>query len=105
MDTVMLKVTRKVLAQSQKSPDQRQIAISDASCPELKAKLETAGKNRKIRLLLAKRISLWMGDTGAIWYSHNHASKKNQEDFDQLFSLLAHHPDAPFQFICEVAAD
>ena len=105
MDTVMLKVTQKVLAQSQKSPDQRQISISDASSTELKAQFETAGKNRKIRLLLAKRISMWMGDTGAIWYSHNRASKKNQDDFDQLFSLLAHHPDAPFQFICEVVAD
>ncbi len=81
MDTVMLKVTRKVLAQSQNSPDQRQIAISDASNPELKAQFETAGKNRKIRLLLAKRISLWMGDTGAIWYSHNHASKKEPRGF------------------------
>ncbi|MFM5014857.1 hypothetical protein ACEUB2_19735 [Aeromonas veronii] len=60
----MLKVTRKVLAQSQNSPDQRQIAISDASNPELKAQFETAGKNRKIRLLLAKRISLWMGIRG-----------------------------------------
>ncbi len=105
MDTVMLKVTRKVLAQSQNSPDQRQIAISDASNPELKAQFEMAGKNRKIRLLLARRISLCMGDTGAIWYSHNRASKKNQDDFDQLFLLLAHHPDAPFQFICEVVAD
>lgn len=105
MDTVMLKVTRKVLVQSQKSPDQRQISISDASSPELKALFETAGKNRKIRLLLAKTIPLWMGDTGAIWYSHNQASKENQEDFERLFALLAHHPDAPFQFICEVVAD
>ncbi len=102
MDTVMLKVTRKVLAQSQKSPDQRQISISDASSPELKALFETAGKNRQIRLLLAKSLSLWMGDTGAIWYSHN---QDHQGDFERLFTLLAHHPDAPFQFICEVAAD
>lgn len=102
MDTVMLKVTRKVLAQSQNNRNQRQISISDASSPELKALFETAGKNRRIRLLLATKIPLWMGDTGAIWDSHN---QDNQGDFERLFALLAHHPDAPFQFICEVVAD
>lgn len=102
MDTVQLKVTSKVLAQSQSDPDQRQISISGASSLELKALFKMAGKNSRVRLLLAERILLWMGDTGAIWYSHN---QDNQGGFERLFALLAHHPDAPFRFTCEVSAD
>lgn len=78
MDTVMLKVTRKVLAQSQNSPDQRQIAISDASNPELKAQFEMAGKNRKIRLLLAGESHCGWGIRGLFGIATTERAKRTK---------------------------
>ncbi len=72
----------------------RQIAIKRASA-ELRAILDTASKATPITLRLGERIILVVGDTHAIWRTHNMA---NLNEYDRLFDLLALRPDEPILF-------
>ncbi|MBN1295969.1 hypothetical protein JXA80_04255 [bacterium] len=98
MDTIKLRVTSKVLAQSKDRKNQEQIAISKPS-KQVRDIVGEAKKTRRVKLLLAGAISLEFCNNGAIWYSHN---LKNQKEFDALFTFLSQFPDTEFEFVCSM---
>ena len=61
--------------------------------------MNAANAANRISLKFANALRLNMGDTGAIWRSHN---LDNTQAFERLFLLLANNPDTEFQFICAV---
>lgn len=98
MQEIELKVTsgviRHFLAQNPRDWSQAQIAIVN---PPFRAN----ARNR-VEIRLGGIISLLVGDTHAIWHSHNVASETQRKDFERLFLLLANHPDQPVAFSAEV---
>jgi hypothetical protein len=100
MNTISLAVTKKVVSYLAENPDvrERQIAIKDVS-PEIRSALDTATKDNRVSILLGVRINLVVGDTHAIWRSHN---MDNLAEYDLLFDLLALRPDAHMLFTCEL---
>lgn len=100
MNTISLAVTKKVASYLADNPDirERQIAIKDAST-DIRMALDTATKDNRVSMLLGVRINLVVGDTHAIWRSHN---TDCQAEYDCLFDLLALRPDDPMLFICEI---
>ena len=101
MNSITLAVTQKTAAYLADQPDMggRQIAIKDAS-PSIRVVLDNANKKAPVTIRLGQRITLSVGDTHAIWRSHN---MDNVEEYDRLFDLLACHPDKPMLFPCELA--
>jgi hypothetical protein len=51
-------------------------------------------------LRLGGRVSLVVGDRGAIWRAHN---EQYAGDFEALFALLARYPSQPMRFLCELS--
>jgi hypothetical protein len=98
MESIKLKVTSRVLAQSRKVKHQEQIAITDPT-GSLASAIALATKKNRIRLVLGNAISLELGDTGAIWRVHNPFDEAN---FDALFKFLSKFPDTEVEFICSV---
>ena len=102
MSMIWLAVTEGVLSQEKvDGPDARQLAIRDAS-KEVKRLVQVATKKRKVAVLLADRVRLLVGDTGAIWRAQNPDSHR---EFDLLFDLLALRPGSPMRFSCELLDD
>lgn len=97
MEFLKLKVTSKVLAQSQKAFNQEQIAITDPT-EALAPIIAQASKQNRICLVFAGALTLYIGDTSAIWRAHN---CQNEAVFDALFEFLSKFPDQAFEFVCE----
>ena len=75
---------------------QRQLAIRDAS-PELRALVgQATGKNR-VDVSVCGTFKLSVGDTGAIWATHQDDGIQ-ADDFTDLYSLLSRRPDVPVKF-------
>lgn len=100
MSEISLAVTKAVLEYT-KSPREaeRQLAYSSASA-DIAARLGAVTKKHHVKLVLGGRITLIVGDRGAIWRAHN---EQYVTDFDALFSLLARYPSRPMRFLCELA--
>lgn len=101
LDRIKLKVTQRVLKQSSTKLNQRQIAVPNTDSKGLTQILSSAKKDNKIELRIDGRIHLLMGDTHAIWRSHN-ASDDGAQAFDELFEKLSQTPDKVHDFSCEV---
>lgn len=100
MAEISLYVTPGVVDHTSATPaHQQQIAFKDAT-PDIAAQLRAANRNRHVRLQLGGLLTIAVGDTGAMWRSHNHDSG----DFDALFRLLGRYPGKPMRFVCEVLA-
>jgi hypothetical protein len=97
---ISLAVTKAVLDHT-KAPHEkeRQIAYKDASA-YISARLGEVTKQKHVRVRLAGRITLVVGDRGAIWRAHNEQYAK---DFDALFTFLAQYPSQYMRFLCESA--
>ena len=52
-----------------------------------------------VKLRLGGMITLVVGDRGAIWRAHN---EEYADDFDALFTFLAHYPSQAVRFLCEI---
>ena len=100
MAEISLSVTKAVLDHA-KAPHEkeRQIAYKEASA-DISARLGEVTKQKHVKLRLAGRITLVVGDRGAIWRAHNEQYAK---DFDALFAFLAQYPSQPMRFLCEIA--
>ena len=98
-ETVNLRVTQAVLVSSEFAINQRQIAVSEPTGGLGEVIAHVNGNNRKW-LRLGDSLILVIGDTGAIWRSHN---QEYQQDFDRLFEFLAKNPDQKVKFICSIA--
>ncbi|NTV91022.1 MAG: hypothetical protein HGA22_11795 [Clostridiales bacterium] len=98
MESLKLKVTSKVLAQSKKAVNQEQIAITDPT-DSLVPLIAQANKLNRICLIFAGALPLDLGDSSAIWRAHN---SQNEAAFDALFEFLAKYPDQEFEFLCEI---
>lgn len=100
MNTISLTVTAKSAAYLAGQPGAagRQLAIKDAS-PNIRAALDKATKDNVVKILLGQRLTLVVGDTHAIWRSHNMICTA---DYDALFDLIALRPDATMVFLCDV---
>lgn len=100
MNTISITVTQKVIdhLKLQPSRNQRQIAIQSASS-DISTALASATKDHQIALLVGNRIKLSVGDTAAIWRSHNATT---EAEYDILFDLLALRPAIPMLFPCEL---
>jgi len=97
MDFIQLKVTSKVIAQTEKSVSQEQITIVKA--PEnYERRFLSANKNNYTRIIISSVLHLSVGDTHAIWGAHN----TNSKDFENLYNLLSKYPDKTFDFGIEV---
>lgn len=99
MSEIELAVTTGVLAFAQgANEDQRQIALTSPSA-DIAPLLRSATAQRQVKLKLSGQITLMVGDTSAIWFVHN---KRSAEDFDNLYTFLAHYPSRRMRFLCEV---
>jgi hypothetical protein len=97
MQHITLAVTGRVIQQVQVSDDsQRQLAIQGAS-PDLGALIETASGGNRVTIAVCGTFELSIGDTGAIWGSHQ-AAGHQVDDFADLYRLLARRPDVPVRF-------
>ena len=99
MAEISLAVTKGVLDYT-KAPreKERQIAYTAASA-DIAARLGEVTKQKHVKVRLAGRITLVVGDRGAIWRAHNEQYAK---DFDALFTFLAQYPSQPMRFLCEL---
>ena len=93
-----LAVTSKVLRPAQCNPNQRQIAIRGAS-EGIQTQIGTARKYNRIPLTVGDRGQLAVGDTGAIWYSHQGTSSQVAR-FQALYEELVRDPDQRVRFGC-----
>ena len=95
MQEIILKVTSKTLTQVKKEDKwhQAQIAI-------VLPKFQATSRDRQ-EIIIGGVIKLVVGDSHAIWHSHNSNSKKQESDFKKLFSLLANHPDEEIKFVID----
>lgn len=97
MPHIALAVTQKVLAQVEGGRDyQRQMAIRDAS-PELRASIDQASRENQVQIPVCGEFVLSVGDTGAIWASHQQTIQQ-ERDFADLYALLARRPDTAITF-------
>ena len=97
MNEVKLKVTSNVLRQVKQEDKWHQAQIAVTS-PTFGAN----SKNRK-EIVLGGVIKLAVGDTHAIWYSHNKTTDTQMKDFKKLFFLLANHPDEEMKFLYSIS--
>jgi hypothetical protein len=96
MPHITLTVTQSVIDQVTRAGEsQRQMAIKDAS-PELASQIQTATAANRIRIPLLNAFDLTVGDTSAIWYSHQVGIQA--EDFINLYQILARRPEQPIRF-------
>ena len=97
MPNITLAVTHPVIQQVQAgSHFQQQLAIQGAS-PELRALIDTARGANRVLVAICDVFELSVGDTGAIWASHQ-AAGDQADDFADLYSLLARRPNVPVTF-------
>ena len=99
MAEISLAVTKAVLDYA-KGPHERerQIAYTVASA-DIARRLGEVSKQKHVTLRLAGRITLVVGDRGAIWRAHN---EQHAKDFDALFAFLAQYPSQTLRFLCEI---
>lgn len=93
MKEISLKVTKKALDYllKQKKWKQAQIAI-------VSPKFEATSTDR-CEISIGGVINLTVGDTHAIWHSHNTTSEHQKKNFERLFALLANNPDQIVKFL------
>jgi hypothetical protein len=97
MHHITLAVSQRVLDQVYAGDFfQRQLAIRDAS-PEIAAQVGQASSKNRVEVAVCGVFVLSVGDTSAIWGTHQSEGTQFQ-DFDDLFSLLARRPDMPVTF-------
>jgi hypothetical protein len=99
MPEISLVVTQRVFDRT--VPDHRdeaQLAIRSAS-EDIAPSIRQLNAKNRANLRLGGFITLVVGDTAAIWRSHN---KHQVEDFDALFNLLARRPDQEMRFLCDL---
>lgn len=97
MPHITLSVTGSVIQQVSAGHDfQRQLAVRNAS-PDLIALFDTASAGNRVLVAISGEFSLSVGDTRAIWGSHQ-APGQQADDFADLYSLLARRPDVPVTF-------
>ena len=89
---IILKVTSNSLKQVKKEGKWHQAQIAIAT-----PKFQATSKNRQA-ILIGGAIKLTVGDSHAIWHSHNTNPEQQKNDFEKLFMLLANHPDEKVQF-------
>lgn len=99
MGQISLVVTSKVLQRDAPGRlGERQIAFRHAS-PDLAHRLEAANASNQLAIRLGGSATLIVGDTGAIWRSHN---RGQDELVDALFALLSRRPDSEMRFLCDL---
>ncbi|HDY7512065.1 TPA: hypothetical protein RQJ57_004338 [Vibrio vulnificus] len=99
MNKITLKVTSKVISHviNAQSKNQEQIALKVVSGQLLEQK-HNITKSNKVDILVANQMTLTLGDTSAIWKSH----QSDQVDFNVLFDFLSTKPDGEFEFTYEL---
>ncbi|ELV8644547.1 TPA: hypothetical protein RQL13_004481 [Vibrio vulnificus] len=99
MNKVTLKVTSKVILHisNSKAKNQEQIALKVLSGQLLELK-DQITKSTRVDILVANQITLTLGDTSAIWKTH----QTNPAEFDLLFNFLSNKPDGEFDFTYEL---
>jgi len=97
MLTITLAVTQSVIDQATaEGRSQMQLAIQDCSS-EVREALALATGTACIPVVLGRCVHLDIGDTAAVWRSHNQA---RSEDFDLIYGLLARRPGQGMTFLC-----
>jgi len=93
METITLKVTSNCLnhVKNARTWSQAQITI-------LHPKFDASAKN-KVNIAIGGIINLVVGDTHAIWHSHNNTTEQQMKNFERLFPLLANNPDKEVKFL------
>lgn len=97
MEFIELKVTSKVIQQTAVSNAQEQIAVVQVP-DHLKAVFGDLNKKHPQKIRIGSVLELDVGDTHAIWGTHNESS----EDFKNLYSFLSGYPDKSFCFALEL---
>lgn len=101
MAEISLAVTKRVLDYtSTEREKERQIAYTSPTA-DIATRLAEVTTQHHVKLRVGGRITLVVGDRGAIWRAHNDAYAT---DFDALFSFLAKYPSLPIRFLCEIIA-
>jgi hypothetical protein len=96
MIELYLRVTKAVIEQVARSDaNQRQIAVPWSH--EVEQVVGYPSKNKPVKIRVAGLFELLMGDTGAIWSSHQHTAQQVR-NFDLLYELLSQYPDQAATF-------
>lgn len=99
MGETSLVITRRVLEQVEIGGDnQKQIALPNSS-QDIRNQLKSINFENKKTIRLGNSIPLIVGDTGAIWRTHN---EDRFADFDEIFNLLSRRPDEEFRIMCHI---
>lgn len=102
MAEIGLRVTQKELDHvARVGKSQRQVGISSVSddiAPRIRGRQK--GQPREL-LRLGGCIELVLGDTSAIWASHNSTRLR---EFDALYGFLSKFPDREVRFPCEMVS-
>lgn len=97
MPHIILTVTNGVIQQVESGhPYQRQLAVQGAS-QDLRSLIDTASSANRLPIAICGVFELSIGDTGAIWGSHQ-AEGHQADDFSNLYALLARRPNVPVTF-------
>lgn len=102
MNLLKLKVTSKVLNHVHSVADinQQQIAFLAIS-GDLREQASTIRKDRRYSVIIADQIHLILGDTSAIWRSH----QDNTDGFDLLFQLLSFNTNKEHSFTYQLLSE
>ena len=99
MGQISLLVTSRVLERdSPERLNERQIAYRSPS-EDLKAALGTASSTNRMAIDLGEFVTLVVGDTSAVWRSHN---VDRARAFDAFFGLLSQRPDREMRVLCDM---
>ena len=96
MSHITLTVTAKALQQAAGATNQQQLAIRSAS-PNVQRQISAARKGHPVVIPINGEFDLAVGDTSAIWHSHQ-SSPSQQADFADLYALLSRRPDRDITF-------
>jgi hypothetical protein len=77
---------------------QHQIAYNEPS-QDIAPRLREVNGQQRASVRLGGLVVLEVGDTGAIWRTHN---ERHADDFEALFQLLARYPGRSMRFLCEL---
>jgi hypothetical protein len=100
MPTIKLRVTQAVVSRVNAGHTGEQQIAYRTDSPEIRQRLAQVRRHQRVNAEIGGSLGLVVGDTGAIWRSHN--ADRHAADFDWLYEFLAHRPGTELEFTCRI---
>lgn len=95
MPIITLKVTTRALKHLEQEGNWNQSQITVVHPPF------KATRDNRVEILVRGDIRISIGDTHAIWHSHNIETERQSADFKRLYKTLSKRPDEELKFLYE----